>query len=52
MSPPDWLNRSVSRLKKASESDKNTEKKVLKEPVAQGGFKPEAQHLKSTKVSS
>ena len=35
MSPPDWLNRSVSRLKKASKSDKSIEKQLLKEPVAQ-----------------
>ena len=35
MSPPDWLNRSVSRLKIASKSDKSIEKQLLKEPVAQ-----------------
>ena len=35
MSPPDWLNRSVSRLKKASVSDKSIQEQILKEPVTQ-----------------
>ena len=34
MSPPDWLNRSVSRLTKASKSQPDNDKKLSKEPVA------------------